>query len=352
MKKILLGMFLVLLMVPMVLSVGDNVAKDTNGGHLIITDVDVKVDGRSDKDLKDGEEIDRDAKPGSTVEFTFRVANNFTDEDGVEIEDIVLTLEVDFDYDDVDEESKEFDLDPGDDKKIKIEFDVPFEVDDTDFTIFIEVDGSTDGNGSQKVEMELELVVEKEKNGVIFTKNELTPSEIKCGGTVRLVSTVMNLGRDEEEDVMLEFTNTELGVSFSKTFDLSEDPDDDNYDLTQTFTFRVPDDVASGIHAIESKVTFDDGSKTKTETAELFVGECEVLNEEEPEEEEEEEPEVVVVTPTIPTTPIVTEPTVPTETEEKSLFQSGGFITALIVGEILVVVIAVLLVITLMRRKS
>jgi hypothetical protein len=154
---------------------------------------------------------------------------------------------------------------------------------------------------------------------------------------------------------MLEVTNTELGVSFSNTFDLSEDPDDDNYDVTKTFTFIVPDDVAPGIYPISSKVTFDEGDETESDIVELTVTQCEILVE----EEEEEEEEVVVVQPpvtdTTPTNVVtagtVTAPTLPV-TEEKSLFQSSGFLIALLAGEVILVIVAILIVVAVVRKKG
>ena len=76
------------------------------------------------------------------------------------------------------------------------------------------------------------------------------------------------------------------------------------------------------------------------------------------EEVEEEEEEVVVLQPTQPTAPtgglvvqpVVTAPILPT-TEEKSLFQSTGFLSALVVGEVLLIIIAIFIVVAVVRKK-
>jgi len=200
----------------------------------------------------------------------------------------------------------------------------------------------------------LELEVEKEDNEVRFLRNTLTPSEIKCGRTVQLSTAVINTGADDEDEVSLEVVNVELGVSFRETFDLSNDPFDDDSKFRKTFTFSVPLDVLPGIYTINSGVTFNDGSDTENDAAELIVSQCEIFAEE---EEEEEEEEVVVVQPPVDTTPsvitagTVTTPTLPV-TEEKSLFESKGFLVALVVGEVLLVLIAILLVMAVVKRKG
>ena len=205
----------------------------------------------------------------------------------------------------------------------------------------------------------------------MFTRNTLTPSEVKCGRTVSLSTGVINLGRDEEEDVVLEVSNAELGINVKKTFDLSEDPDDDDIEFKDTFTLTLPEDVEAGVYTLQSKVYYDEGGKVETETAELIVAECVV--EEEPECEydsdcrsdevceygecvEEEEEEVVVVQPPVteePTTPeitgeVVTTPILPTE---ESVFGTSGFLTALIVGEVLLLIVAILIIVAVFKKK-
>ena len=344
---------MVLLIVPIVMAINED-GKITEGSKLLITDVDVKVGGKNDNNLDFGDTIKREAKPGDIVKFTIEVKNNFTNAEDLEIEDIEVTitiLDID-DGDDLDDDAKEFDLKDGKDKKIKIEFKIPLEVDEDTFEVLVEVEGDDENGTTHAVEFELELEIEKEDNEVRFLRNSLTPSEIKCGRTVQLSTAVINTGSSNEDDVSLEVTNTELGVSFRETFDLSDDPFDDDSKFRKTFTFTLPQDVVPGIYSLLSKVIFDDGSDTETETAELIVAQCEIF------EEDEAEEEVVVVQP--PVTPstdldvvtagIVSAPTLPV-TEEKSLFESTGFLALLIGGEVLLLIIAVLVIIAVVKRR-
>ena len=185
-------------------------------------------------------------------------------------------------------------------------------------------------------------------------RNTITPSEIKCGRTVQMSTALINTGSDEEEDVELEISNVELGISFRETFDLSDDPFDSDSKFRKTFTISIDQDVAPGIYPILSKVVFDDGRDTESDTVELIVTQCEIFAEE---EEEEEEEEVVVIQAPVTQTPldvvtagVVSAPTLPV-TEEKSLFKSNGFLAVLVAGEVLLVIVAILIVVAIVRNK-
>jgi len=348
---------LVLALIPMVLGANED-GNIITGGKLLITDMDVKVDSKTDKNMDFGDRIKHEAQPGSTVEFKLEITNNFTNAEDLEIEDIQVTITIEGidDDDDLEEEAREFDLKDGKDENKRISFKIPLEVDEDTFDVLIEVEGDDENGTTHEVQFELELEIEKEDNEVLFWKNTptLIPSEIKCGRNVQLSIAIINTGSDDEDDVSLEITNTELGVNFRETFDLTEDPFDADSKFRKTYSFTLPSNIPVGIYSILSKITFDDGSDTETDTVDLVVGTCAVLA-----EEEEEEEEVVVVQPTVtgPTTPtggvtvdVVTPPVLPA-TEEKSVFQSTGFLTALIAGEVLLIIVAILVVVMIVRKR-
>ena len=354
----MIGLFLVLLIVPIVLGANEDGNVITGGGKLLITDVDVKVGSKTHKNMDFNEMIKEEAKPGDVVKFTIEATNNFTNDENLEIEDIVVTVTIEGidDDDDLEEEGDIKDLKDGKNNDVTIEFTIPLEVDEGDYDVLIVVEGDDENNtvSGHEVQYELELEVQKEDNEVRFTRNSLSPSEIKCGRTVQLSIAVINTGADNEDDVVLEIVNSELGISLSETFDLSDDPFDDDSKFRKTFTLAIPEEIGAGIYSIPSTVTFNDGRDTETETAELLVDQCEIFEE----DEEEEEEEVVVVQPPVDTTPLdvvtagaVTTPSLPV-TEEKSLFQSSGFLTALIAGEVLLVIVAILIVIAVVRKKE
>ena len=359
--SILIGLFLVLLMVPAVFADNEN-GDVIRGGKLLITQVDAKVDGKSDKSLDFDEKISKEAKPGSNVEFTIELKNNFTDAQDLEIQDIdtTITIEEIDDGDDLDEDVKQFDLKADDDKKVKVTFDIPLEVDEDNYNVVINAEGEDENGTTHEVEYRIELEIQKEDNEVIFLRNDLAPSEVKCARTVQLSTAVINTGADDEDGVSLEASNTDLSISFKENFDLTNDAFEDDSKFRKTFTFTVPSDTPTGIYPITSKVLFNDLKDSKTDTKDIVVGVCDaVQTKETPKPAEENKGEVVVVQqPTQPTVPTgsataqpVTAPTLPT-TEEKSLFQSSGFLAALVAGEVLLVIIAILIVVAVIRKRS
>ena len=367
--SMILGLFLVLLMVPAVFAAGEvNVGKctDTTGKKckLMITDVDVKVDSKSDKNMGEGDLVSEEVKPGSKVKFSIEVFNNFTDDDDVEIEDVQVTVTIEGidDDDDLEEEANEFDLDPEEDDKVDVEFEIPLEVDEDEFDVVITVEGDTSKNGTHESKMTFSLEVEKEKNEVRFLSNTLTPSEVKCARNAQLSASVINTGSDEQDDASLEVSNEELGIALKEAFELSEDAFEDDSKFSKAFTIKVPEDADAGVYPLVSKVTYNSGRNSKTETADLTVTQCEISAKDEEEEaaaEEEEEGKdetVVVVQPpqadqgNLVTAGAVTAPQLPAE--EKSIFESKSFLAALVVGEVLLVLIAVLLVVAVARKRK
>ena len=176
---------------------------------------------------------------------------------------------------------------------------------------------------------------------------------------MQLSTSVINTGSNEQDDTELEVSNANLGVSFKETFDLTDDPFDADSKFSKTFTFTVADDVPPSVYPITSKVTFDDGKQTETETVDLVVRACDVdLIPAATEEEDKSEVVVVqppVIQPIVPTGGITAQPvTAPrlSTTEEKSLFQSTGFLAALVAGEVLLVIVAILIVVAVIRKRS
>jgi hypothetical protein len=76
MKRTMWIMFLILAL-PFAFASNEE-GKIISGGNLLITDMDVKVDENSDRNLEYGEEIDDEAEPDSIVEFALRIKNNHT----------------------------------------------------------------------------------------------------------------------------------------------------------------------------------------------------------------------------------------------------------------------------------
>jgi len=249
---------------------------------LRIKDLDVKVDGRTDKNLANGGTIKREAKPESNIEFKIEIENGFTDEEDLKIEDITveITIKDIDDGDDIDEESKEFDLRPEKDKKVTLDFKVPLEVDEDIYDVDIHVEAEDENGTEHEIDWILYLEVEKEKHDIRITKANLNPSVVKCEKTTTLNTEIINLGRDEEDEVALEITSSELEFNFRKEdIELEEGTDDNRY--SRTLNIAIPDKLAVGTYPIEINSYYDATHLSDTETVNLEVQECKKVIEEE-----------------------------------------------------------------------
>jgi len=156
MNKLILLLGLLLLL-PIALADNED-GKITAGTNLLITRIDVKVDGLTSRNLDYNGEISRKAKPSSTIILSIKVENS---NDTLKIEDIVIIASID--ELDLEKTISEFDLEASKSKTSEIEFKLPSDAEDRDYDIFIEAEGDL-VNGTtkttQRVEYVLDLVVE------------------------------------------------------------------------------------------------------------------------------------------------------------------------------------------------
>ena len=347
MKSIIFGIMFLMLAVPMAYA---------GTGKLLIDKLDVEVDGKWSRNVENAETISREAEPGSTVKFKIQFKNNYTDAEDLKIEDITATVtieEID-DGDDLDEESNEFDVRADDDKTVSVEFDIPVEVDEDTFDVTIEAEGEDENGTDQSITWTVSLEVQKETHELRFYRKTLSPAEIKCGGTASFNLGIINTGSDDQEDVELTISNNDLEYSTLVTIsEITADPFEDESKYSKIFKIEVPETAESGIYPIEFKAVYDDGDEEILDSVDLTVTECVAEEEVVPEEEEEEDVVVVTPQPTVPviTQPTITQPVTSTE-EEKSFFESGWFIGLLIGAELLIIIIAIVLVVTLVKKRS
>jgi uncharacterized membrane protein len=268
------------------------------GPKLIISDLDVKVDKKTDKNMNNNTKIGKDAAPGSTVEFKLEIENLFTDDEDLEIEDIDVEIVIEDidDGDDLDEDADEFDIKQGKNKDISIEFDIPLEIDEGVYDVIIDVEGEDENGTTHTIRWELDLEVEKESHEIMIIRASLTPSTIKCQRQIAINTEIINTGTDDEDDVTLEITSADLGInSLTTNIELDEGTDDNR--LTKQITESISADVGPGTYPIIVS-TYYDGKLSESKTADLTVEECE-LTKKVKKEVKEEKPKVEVIRPTV-----------------------------------------------------
>jgi len=290
------------------------------GPRLVISDLDVKVDGKTDKNIGNSTKIDKEAKPGSKVEFKLEIENLFTKEEDLKIEDISaeITIEGIDDGDDIDQDAKEFDLKPGKSEDVEISFDVPLEVDEDVYDAIINIEGEDENGTVHNTLYELQLEVEKEKHEIRILRAALTPSEVKCQRQISISTEIINTGAEDEEDVALEVTSAELGISsLTKGIELDEGTDDNR--LAKLVTESISAETLAGIYPITIN-TYYGGKSSDSKTVDLTVEECELVKEVK-KVAREEKPKVEVILP-----PAIIEKK---PVAEVSFVQTSGYTTTL-----------------------
>lgn len=251
------------------------IEEDEEISKLIITDLDVKVDGGKSSNLEDGDMISRGAEPESEIEFEIELTNNFTDEEDIEIEDITveITIEDIDDGDDLDDESSRFDLDPEEDESISFDFKLPLEVEEAIYDVYIHAEGEDENGKTHVVDWTLELEVEKNKHQIRITDAYLYSSEIDCQDSVSLKTRIINLGSSDEDEIVLEVLNSALGINLvEKNIELEEGIDDNAYE--RLWTIMLKDILKPGTYPITINAYYDNVELSDSEGVELVVREC------------------------------------------------------------------------------
>lgn len=269
-------------------------------GGLNIEDLDVTLVRRDSSyetqtDVENGEKLDfgdeekDEVRPGTSLEFDFRIENLFLDDDldidGVSVKVTIFDID---DGEDIDEESDDLNLNPEEIETANVKLDIPLKVEEGTYDVEILVTGEDTENVEHTVKWNLEVGVEKDSHDVLISSAYLTKSKISCYGTTTLKANILNLG-GKDEDVKLEAKNSDLGFDYlNDDITLVEDPYDDDNEYSLSRTITVEEGTKPGTYPIEVNV-YIFGNVLFAQKEAILTVECEG---EEPEEEPEETIEV------------------------------------------------------------
>lgn len=207
----------------------------TNGNSLRIESVD---DERLDNDVK------WEWHPLDTIKIkVYGVENGFEDTENIRVEYALYKNGVNV-LDDIDTYST-FSIKSEDEKNFVFEFQVPADTDNGDYNLFVkaylrgnEDSGCTSTIGATTPYYQ-EVTIEGGE-GVVFDKNELDNVETTCGETVNIDLTAYNIGTNDEESVLVNLYNNQLGIDLYKVI---TNLDQGDSDIT-SFTFDIPKNIS------------------------------------------------------------------------------------------------------------
>ena len=213
-----------------------------------------------------------DFKPGDEIKIEVDVENDDKDNLDVVVEAILYNLDEDEDIVTLESDSQE--IKDGNDETFEFELEVPrdFDGDEDDrYVLFVKAveDGDEDQNCNYN---SINLDFKREKDDVIVRKATLLPNIAKPGDVVELVVEMENVGSNDQRDLYVEASNTDLGISLKSTeFDLDKSGDS-NDDLTRRFNINIPTNAVEKEYTIDVAViddnddTYDNGQAFVTLT--------------------------------------------------------------------------------------
>lgn len=339
-----------------IVTVNDVSQPSGNLSKLEIVDLDVKVGSNTDKNVDNNSKISEEGQPGDSVTFSIEIKNIF-DEDvnDTEIKDVSVTVTI-FgidDGDDLDEDSDEFDLDAEEKDTVDIDFEIPMEVEEGIFDVEIRVEGEDEFDNKHELVWELQIEVEKDDHKIMIRDATLNPSSVQCARDATLDVNILNIGSKDEDEVVLEIRNSDLGINVRDTdLELDEGIDDNDYSKTVSIDATG---AKAGNYPVTVKTYYDTSKQSDSKTLTLTVQECAetkpvvVITPPEEEEEDEEEVEVVTVPPvTTGTVPVTAQPVAPTTFAVRD---TTTYTAILIILIVIIVILLVFAIVSIIRRR-
>lgn len=244
-------------------------------GKLMIADVDAKVDGKSSSNLNDKGKIGRKAVPGSIVELKATVKNDFLTEDNTKIFNIRVKAVIEGidSSSDLEEDASEFDLAAQHEKRASFKFKIPLSADEDTFDARIDAEGES-GNGTVlESQFSTKIEVEKKKHDLRLSAFNVNPQMLACGNEIRATYEIMNLGKENEKNSVLEIKNEDLSLDFSRKV-ISVSSESGENSLSSSLMVKISGEAADGTYPITANVFSDDGVLRDTKTKELKIQGC------------------------------------------------------------------------------
>lgn len=320
--------------------------------HLVIDQIEVDVDGKSDK-LRSPGTVDEEAELGDDITITVKVENTF--DENIDIEDIEVRIDSN-DLDPIDGEREDMsDLGDGDDDEVEFSFNLDpddVDADDEPFDITIKVTGEDENGATHEDEWVITLEMDVKSRDVKIKDAQLVPSTVSCEAKdVRITFELDNIGTRDLDDILVQAIIDDLNTGKTMRDIELDEGDDDSY----TMTVPLPANLKAGLYIVELKAfpDSDNDDETDSELLDLTV-QCGTPSNN---EEDEEEPNTTggtginVQTGGTPTVPVSGQLVTTGSGSSTSIFTQGGaYLWVLILLTVLVLVMVILLAVRLTKK--
>ncbi len=252
--------------------------------NLVFKKVYVNIGEKSDS-VDDEDKVD-EVKPGDHVEVEATVENQFDDSDDLEIEDVEFLVLIDDKDLDVDEDEDFGDIGPEEKETESIEFDIEDDTDDDVYDMEITVEGEDENGAMHGEKMTIDFSVEKNRHDLKIDKIVVDPISVSCGDEIEVKVEITNIGKSDEDEVMVRVTNSDLEIDSLKP--LNRDIDEGDSTIVTFDKITIPKGIASGSKAF-TVVTYYEFNEENNRDAFAVEITCDEDGAAEEEEEEEDE---------------------------------------------------------------
>ncbi len=272
---------------------------------LDLTELEVKYvdsDGKTQKDefaSNDNDyKLENEVKPYTEMTFTFDLQNLFDKDyqDKGKLEEIELTIDTsdDFFVDGFKDTYAIEDIEAGKERKFILTLPIREEVEPDTFTLEFNL-VAEDSEGIQyEITKELTVEIQLDDNDIRIVKAQLSPETATiCDKEASLLVEVHNFGSDDQSEVNVKLSNTELGLD-KKLENIAIDAYTEDDDSWQN-TFIIPlEKVKVKVYFLDLKTYIDEDTLTDAKVVQLDLKPCTAA---EPVKEAEEQPEPSVTAP-------------------------------------------------------
>ena len=204
-----------------------------------------------------------DFESGDVVNVDLEVENKDNDDMDVKIEALLYNTDKDKKLDSY-VISKNINDDDTEVFKFKLNFD---DVKDDDVKLYVKAYNDDDDLMCKSDDVNLDVSVPDHK--VTINNPTLSPAIVACGDRVVGNALLKNVG-DNDENVVLDVFNTQLGLSLnSQSFELKEDEDENTRALD--FAFNTPENAKDGSYPVTLRVRYG-GQETNSQVTLVLQG--------------------------------------------------------------------------------
>jgi len=358
MRKLVFCMILAILLLSVTVMAADD--------KLQIKEVTVYINGSRESSADEtGGTIN--VPPESTLKLKVKVANNYPiSTDGGEIKNIKVsaTITAIDEEDDLDVDANDFTLLPARDKTITLEFSIPLKLEtDGTYKLNLNVEGKDQNSTKFTDSVEFDVDSDKESHELRFLSKELSPENIGCSDTTRLLLRFIDTG-ENDETVELTIDASQIGYHKTDSFEITEDITDDanEYEFSDTI---VPKNPQTGTYPVKIRATYYGGKRVIEDTLNLEVScakiqpvvqptqpETVVQPVVQPVQQPVQQTPVEVVQTTTPKYPASTAVATPrTSYTQKSWLSENGLLLGIISANLIVLALGIVIVAVILKKR-